>query len=67
MTDDMVHINAGVAMRSNANAEVREIVEIPRAEWDALTSEEQEARLDCAADLESAITTALLGEEPPDA
>jgi hypothetical protein len=43
MSDDVVRINTGVSM---GRAEQREIVEIPRAEWDALTSEQQEKRLE---------------------
>ena len=44
MSDDVVRINTGVSMSLNG-AEKRDIVEIPRAEWDAMTDAEREERL----------------------
>ena len=42
---DVVRINAGVSMRSVSGSEQKDVIEIPRAEWDALTDAEREERL----------------------
>lgn len=50
MADDVVRIKTGVSMRSIHNSTREDVVEIPRSEWDAMTSEERQALLDDIAD-----------------
>lgn len=46
MADDVVRIKTGVQMNSISNSTREHVVEMPRAEWEALTAEEREAELD---------------------
>lgn len=49
MAEDMVRIKTGVEMSSVSGSTQESVVEIPRPEWDAMTSEEREQRLDVIA------------------
>lgn len=42
---DVIRIRVGVSMRAIAGSEQEETVEIPRKEWDAMTPDEREDRL----------------------
>lgn len=50
MAGDVIRIKVGVSMRAIAGSEQEEIVEIPREEWDAMTSEERDERLNWEAE-----------------
>jgi len=66
MAGDVVRIKTGVEMSSVAGSAREDVVEIPRADWDAMTPEEREAELDSIArsTLENAVNTwAYVDEE----
>jgi hypothetical protein len=49
MAGDVVRIKTGVEMTSVSGSAREDVVEIPRADWDAMTAAEREAELDSIA------------------
>lgn len=45
MADDVVRIKTGTSVSYIANSTREDVVEIPRAEWEAMTPEEREGML----------------------
>jgi hypothetical protein len=45
MSEEMIRVKVGVSMRAVSGSKQEDVVEIPRAEWEAMTDEEREARL----------------------
>jgi hypothetical protein len=50
MADDVVRIKTGMQVSYIANSTREDVVEIPRAEWDAMTPEQQQETLDSIAE-----------------
>lgn len=45
MAGDMIRIRTGAEMRSCIGSRTEDVIEIPRAEWEALTEAERDQRL----------------------
>jgi hypothetical protein len=46
MSGDVIRIKTGVQMTSISQSTREDVIEVPRAEWDEMTPEEREERLD---------------------
>jgi len=52
MASDIVRIKVGVSMSSIYNSTREDVIEIPRAEWDAMTEDDRTKMLDeCAEEM----------------